>query len=187
MKVKQVRSHMKAAASLSLLALLALAYHTGLAPGGVTRAGLKVRRANAPAVQDVQPAEVVARRVSPDLLALARDPEAAARKVRVILQDDGAQLPAALRREVRTRASFDSFGARVVELPARLVEQLAGRDGVRFVSLDRETTAFGHVSRTTGTDEVREMWGINVSGLDGTGIGIAVLDSGIDTKHAVFL
>ncbi|MFN2415703.1 MAG: S8 family serine peptidase, partial [Pyrinomonadaceae bacterium] len=187
--MKQVRSHKKAAASLSLLALLALADYTGLAPGGVTRAGLRFSRSPAAASRDAaQDAEAVAAaRISPDLLEVARDPESSGRRVRVILQDDGAGLPASLRREARTRASFDSIGARVVELPARLVEQLAGREGVRFVSLDRETRAFGHVTRTTGTDDVRSTTGINVSGLDGTGIGIAVLDSGIDTNHAAFL
>ncbi|HEX7957589.1 MAG TPA: S8 family peptidase, partial [Pyrinomonadaceae bacterium] len=185
--MKQVRSY-KAAASLSLLALLALSTYTGLAPGGVTRAGLKVRRASAaPAARGERQSEEPADRVSPDLLEVARDPAARGRKVRVILQDDGAALPAALRREAKTRGSFDSIGARVVELPAGLVEQLAAHHGVRFVSLDRETRAFGHVSRTTGTDEVRTTTGTNVSGLDGTGIGIAVIDSGIDTSHTTFL
>ncbi|HEX8687676.1 MAG TPA: S8 family serine peptidase, partial [Pyrinomonadaceae bacterium] len=186
--MKQVRSHKKAAASLSLLALLALASYTGLAPGGVTRAGLKVRRSGAASAQDARRAEVAARRLSPDLLELTRDPEMAARKVRVILQDDGAALPSALRREVKTRASFDTLDARVLELPARLVERLAEREGVRFVSLDRETTAFGHVSRTSGADDVRTMTGgNNFTGLDGTGVGVAVIDSGIDTNHATFL
>ena len=65
----------------------------------MTRAGLKVRRADAPTAQDAQVSAAAGRRISPDLLALARDPEAGTRKVRVILQDDGAALPAALRRE----------------------------------------------------------------------------------------
>src|SRR5436305_13508525 len=72
-------------------------------------------------------------------------------------------------------------------MPARLVERLSEQRGVRFVSLDRETVSFGHVSLTTGTDQVRTTAGINVSGLDGTGVGIAVLDSGIDAKHTAFL
>ncbi len=97
-------------------------------------------------------------RISPDLLELARDPEAAGRRVRVILQErEGLDrvLAATLGGEAKTRGRFDMLGARVLELPARLVERLSEQKGVRFISLDRETTGFGHVSRTTGTDAVR--------------------------------
>ncbi|HEX8188443.1 MAG TPA: S8 family serine peptidase, partial [Pyrinomonadaceae bacterium] len=184
--MKHVRTY-TAAALVSLLALLCLA-GPGLAPGGRSRAGLKVVRAVSPAADGGQDEPVD--RVSPDLLELARDPEAAGRRVRVIVQERAgldALLASALGGEVKTRGRFDTLGARVLELPARLVERLSEQKGVRFVSLDRETTGFGHVSRTTGTDEVREPEGKNVNGLDGTGVGIAVLDSGIDTGHTAFL
>ena len=185
-KVKHVRTY-TAAALVSLLALLCLA-GSGLAPGGATRAGLKVVRADSPAVSAQRQEEPVDR-VSPDLLELARDPESAGRRVRVIVQERAgldAALASTLGREVKTRRRFDSLGARVVELPARLIEHLSEQKGVRFLSLDRATTSFGHITRTTGTDEVRETSGTNVNGLDGTGIGIAVLDSGIDKGHAAF-
>ncbi|HEX8145673.1 MAG TPA: S8 family peptidase [Pyrinomonadaceae bacterium] len=186
--MKHVRTY-TAAALVSLLALLCLA-GPGLAPGGRSRAGLKVVRAVSPAAaldgREGEPAD----RVSPELLELARDPEQAGRRVRVIVQERAgldALLASALGREAKTRGRFDTLGARVVELPARLVERLSEQKGVRFVSLDRETTGFGHVTRTTGTDDVRETAGTNVNGLDGTGVGIAVLDSGIDTGHTTFL
>src|SRR5205085_1300241 len=38
-----------------------------------------------------------------------------------------------------------------------------------------------------GADAIRVTNGTNTTGLDGTGIGIAVLDSGIDTVHTAFL
>ncbi|PYS99500.1 MAG: hypothetical protein DMF65_09470, partial [Acidobacteria bacterium] len=189
-KVKQVRRH-HAAAFLSLLALLA-SLCTGLAPGGASRAGIKLARlrteatALSAAKQD-EPAE----KISSDLLEVARDACARGERVRVILQTgDGASASLAAllrRRDVRTAGRLPGLGARVVELPARLVERLSEQRGVRFVSLDRETVSFGHVSLTTGTDQVRTTAGTNVSGLDGTGIGIAVLDSGIDAKHTAFL
>jgi subtilisin family serine protease len=187
-KVKQVRTY-TAAALVPLLALLCL-IGPGLAPGGKSRAGLKVVRAVSPAAAETPRQDEPTDRVSPDLMQLARDPEAAGRRVRVIVQERAgldALLAAQLGREVRTRGHFDTLGARVVELPARLVERLSEQKGVRFISLDRETTGFGHVSRTTGADDVREAAGTNVSGLDGTGIGIAVLDSGIDASHTAFL
>ena len=185
--MKHVRKY-TAAALVSLLALLGL-LGSGLAPGGASRAGLKVVRAGSPAAEASRQDEP-SDRVSPDLLELARDPEAGGRRVRVIVQERAgldAALASALGGEVKTHGRFDSLGARVVELPARLVERLSEQRGVRFLSLDRETAGFGHVTRTTGTDDVRETAGTNVNGLDGTGIGIAVLDSGIDASHTAFL
>jgi serine protease AprX len=176
-----------AATLISLLALLSIVY-TGLAPGSVSRAGLKVVRAVAPASHAAR--EESTNRISSDLLEVARDPETRNARVRVILQEGEGQsalLASAFRREAKTRGRFETLGARVVELPARLVEQLARQEGVRFISLDRETTSFGHVSRTTGTDDARtSVLGTSVSTLDGTGVGIAVLDTGIDADHVAF-
>ena len=174
------------------LALLACA-GAGKFDSGPSRAGvrLRVRAPRAQAKRAEAEQEQRASRVSPDLLDIARDPGAQGERVRVILQSDGAASPALAsllrRRDVKAAGRFDSVGARVVEIPARLVEQLAEQKGVRFVSLDRETVSFGHVSYTTGADDVRESAGTNVAGLDGTGVGIAILDSGVDTKHTAFL
>src|ERR1044072_1121351 len=191
-KVKHVGRSF-AATFVSLLSLLALVC-AFIPVGPRARAGIKLVRAGGDASRRQ---EETAEKISPDLLELARDPAAQDRRVRVILQTgDGAgtQLEALLsRRDVRTRGEMASLGARVVELPARLVEQLSARAGVRFVSLDRETISFGHVSLTTGTDAVRNasadsfrgnpVIGLSGQVLDGTGIGVAVLDSGIDTGH----
>ena len=160
--------------------------------GGQSRAGIRVRRSpvGAAAKQAEQP-RLPESRVSPDLLEMARDPGAQEKRVRVILQTGGAADPALTsilgRRDVKSDAQLRTVGARVLELPARLVERLAESKGVRFVSLDRETVSFGHVSETTGADDVRTTSGTNVNGLDGTGVGIAVLDSGVDTNHMAFL
>src|ERR1043166_4145451 len=77
-------------------------------------------------------------------------------------------------------ASLPHFNARVVEIPAKGVEELAARSHVDFISLDRQNISFGHISPTTGADAARLTSVPNTTGLDGTGIGIAVLDSGID-------
>src|SRR2546430_17511564 len=64
---------------------------------------------------------------------------------------------------------------------------MAAHGEVKFVSLDRESGTFGHISLTTGADAVRNTNGVTTTGLDGTGIGIAILDSGIDPTHTAFL
>ena len=71
-------------------------------------------------------------------------------------------------------------------LTATAAANLAQRNDVSYVSLNRDVRALGHLSLTTGTDQIRNS-GANYSRLDGSGIGIAVIDSGIDAAHISFL
>ena len=115
------------------------------------------------------------KKVSPDL-------QKNAGLVRVILQLDGkpsGQLNALLNRNgVHVRASFKSLNAFSVELPGNVVDELADFSEVAFVSPDRKTSAAGHLTAATGALAVRQQ--VSSTGqsyiLDGTGIGIAVLD-----------
>ncbi|HEX8851882.1 MAG TPA: S8 family serine peptidase, partial [Pyrinomonadaceae bacterium] len=91
---------------------------------------------------------------------------------------------------VRVHKVFKNLDTQVVELPSATVSQLAAFDEVKYISADAQVeTLGGHVSTTTGTDDIRVH--TNVLGqsikLDGKGIGIAVLDSGIDANHIAFL
>src|SRR2546430_2112167 len=104
-KVKQVRRHY-AVAFLSLLALLA-SLCTGLAPGGASRAGIRLVRLRADATAFVaSKQDEHAEKISPDLLEVARDASARGERVRVILQTgDGASASLAAllrRRDVKT-------------------------------------------------------------------------------------
>jgi serine protease AprX len=59
---------------------------------------------------------------------------------------------------------------------------------VSYISLDTAVSSAGHVTNTTGAQQVRaqkSLLGLN-STLDGSGVTIAVLDSGIDSKHKSF-
>src|SRR4030095_7791369 len=82
---------------------------------------------------------------------------------------------------------FNNFQVRIATLSANAAASLARRSDVAYVSLNREVRSLGHLSATTGADLVRTTSGTNATGLDGTGIGIAVVDSGIDTTHKAFL
>ncbi|HZI48619.1 MAG TPA: S8 family serine peptidase, partial [Pyrinomonadaceae bacterium] len=79
------------------------------------------------------------------------------------------------------------FQARIVTLPAQAAVTLASRSDVAYVSLSREARPMGHLSLTTGADQVRATANSTSSSLDGSGIGIAIVDSGIDTNHRSFL
>src|SRR6185436_9791543 len=80
---------------------------------------------------------------------------------------------------------FKNFAVRVATLPAQAAANLASRSDVAYVSLNRDVRPMGHLSRTTGADQARSSE--TGSSLDGTGIGIAIIDSGIDTDHNSFL
>ena len=111
--------------------------------------------------------------------------------VRVIIQpasvvagrDIDTELVGLAGRNVR---KFRQLGFRVANMSANAALALAERPEVAHVSLDREVRTLGHVSYTTGADYARTDDGVN-SGVDGTGIGIAILDSGIDNSHKSFL
>src|SRR5678815_3120812 len=81
---------------------------------------------------------------------------------------------------------FKNFAVRVVTLPVSAAVALAGRNDVAYVSLNRDVIPMGHLSRTTGADQIRNT-GPSGTSLDGTGVGIAIIDSGIDTDHRPFL
>src|SRR5947209_5492600 len=80
------------------------------------------------------------------------------------------------------KQSFKNFNLRVVDLPAAAVSALSSRTDVSYMSLNRNLKQLGHVTLTTGTDAARSL--APGTTLDGSGIGIAVIDSGIDPNHA---
>ena len=86
---------------------------------------------------------------------------------------------------VHVKQLFKNFNSSVVELPLNTVNELAFYDEVQFVTLDSQISSMGHVSSTTGADDVRSQVAANGStySLDGTGVGIAIVDSGIYSAH----
>src|ERR1043166_8504045 len=139
-------------------------------------------------------------KISPDLLPRAgtaqtqRDADNAttqgvAERVGVIIQTQG-RLSASLEDFIaqqggRVLSRFGSFNATAVDLPADAVSSLADFPEVRYISKDRPARLLGHVSLTTGADAVRSQSGAGGSyTLDGSGVGIAVLDSSISHSHA---
>jgi serine protease AprX len=81
--------------------------------------------------------------------------------------------------------SFANFPLRAVSLPPAAVEAMAARSDVDYIALDREVKLLGHVTLTSGADAARVMGNYNPT-YDGTGVGIAVIDSGMDPNHTAF-
>ncbi|MBD0373278.1 MAG: S8 family serine peptidase [Pyrinomonadaceae bacterium] len=114
------------------------------------------------------------------------------KKAEVIIQLQGkptGRLNALLNSNgVHIRGQFDNLNMLSVELPTDVIDELASFDEVSYISSDREVVSLGYLSTTTGADSVRQQMsatGISYT-LDGKGIGIAFLDSGIYSSHKSF-
>ncbi len=113
-------------------------------------------------------------------------------RVSAILQVDNvhsAEVSSLLKRYgVNVDSRMAQLGAMKVELPVNAIEALAKSRAANYISPDVKLEAFGHVTVTTGTDLIRtQSCGLLcTTTFDGSGIGIAVLDSGVDTAHAAF-
>ncbi|HEX7316183.1 MAG TPA: S8 family serine peptidase [Pyrinomonadaceae bacterium] len=149
--------------------------------------------AGATAGSAARPDKTPAAKVSHKLRERLRRSGGPARTAEVILQLKGkpsGRLNALLNRAgVHVRAKHDSFDTLALDLPLAVVEELSSFDEVRFVSSDEKVVSTGHVVTTTGTDVARTLGiasGSTTLPYDGAGIGIAIVDSGMDTGHKTF-
>jgi subtilisin family serine protease len=143
--------------------------------------------------------ENAADKLSPDLRALTSS--GGATRVKIIVQQDaprGLTLPLGLDSLLQRLGGvvtrrLGKLGVLTASLPLNALNALAERADVRYVSADRQVGSAGHVETTTGTSLVRTQTTLSLLGipigtttLDGAGIGVAVLDSGVDTRHETF-
>jgi len=136
------------------------------------------------------------RKLSSDLIQQMRS-EGGDARVKVVIQFN--EMPATLidgvlsRFGARVTRKLSALNMRVIELPVNAVEALASQNEVRYLSPDRPIAMLGHIETTTGTAAVREQTNTLLGGLittttvfDGSGIAIAIVDSGINAGHSAF-
>ena len=129
-------------------------------------------------------------KISPDLQRLILSGNGDAR-VQVIVQSKTSASPGLLGGLLNTVGGLlvsvlSNLNIRIVEVQASNVDVLASDPDVAYISLDAAVGPSGHVTNTTGTQQIRaqkSLLGLNPT-LDGSGITIAVIDSGIDSKHS---
>ena len=131
-------------------------------------------------------------KASPEIRSLMADVSRRDQRTTVILQlksGIGASLQIKLADpDSVVRAQLNELRITIVEVSNRRLSALVYDDSVAFVAPDRDIKLLSHLTTTTGTENIRRGTkpdGITYS-VDGTGIGIAVLDSGIDTAHVAF-
>src|ERR1051325_7832250 len=82
------------------------------------------------------------------------------------------------------KSRFNAMGLALAEIPLSRIAELLDDNVIAYVSPDRPVAAYGHIETTVAAaqeDGRSEVAGF--TSLNGTGIGIAVLDSGIDDTH----
>src|SRR5215813_1097461 len=131
--------------------------------------------------------------ISTDLRELMQAANSENDRIDVILQTSDVrdpQLRAFLKQnDISVTDRMAELGTMKVRMPVDAVEKLAHTGLADFLSPNVEINMLGHVTSTTGTELIRELncvAGLVCSELDGSGIAIAVLDSGIDTAHRTF-
>ncbi|HEY3579577.1 MAG TPA: S8 family serine peptidase, partial [Pyrinomonadaceae bacterium] len=82
---------------------------------------------------------------------------------------------------------LSALNIRIVDVTANDVQVLASDPSVSYISLDAPVRSSGHLVTTTGTQQIRvQKTLLGTNNLDGSGVTIAVLDSGIDKNHKSF-
>ena len=134
-------------------------------------------------------------KLSPDLRELVAGADQN-RTVKVILQSDDIDNPQLLdllkSNGVVIEGREAAFNILIIDLPVRLAQEVAAARGARHLSLDKPIEFLGHIETTTGVSLVRSLTNTTIIGgmvntvtsqLDGTGIGIAIVDSGVYENH----
>ena len=125
-------------------------------------------------------------RVAPDLQDEAGK-GSPSRMVRVVVTLDGQDAKKVVERVGDlggiVRGHFKNVGVVSLELPLEAVESLAETEGVKYVVPDRQVTSLvSHLDATTGASLVLPSF-FSSTGYDGSGVAVAVIDSGIETDH----
>lgn len=81
------------------------------------------------------------------------------------------------------KKDYSNFAFKVYKIKRVDIDLIAGRSDVDFMTLDDTVKTLGHLTATTGADGIRTLNG-TTNQIEGDGIGIVVVDSGVDTLHS---
>jgi subtilisin family serine protease len=131
--------------------------------------------------------------VSPDLREMMSQDPTGAKRVDTILQardaDNAALRTLLANGSARITGRIGNSDTLIVNLPLSSLQSLSASGLINYVSPDRQTAATGFVEDTTGAAQMRSQPAMDprpAYTLDGSGVGVAILDSGIYSSHNGF-
>ena len=131
--------------------------------------------------------------VSPDLREMMANDPTGKKRVDLIIQSKDADSEVLREIMARNRARrtnrIGQSEMLTVNLPLSAVDVLANSGTINYMSPDRELVSTGHIENVTGAAAIRLQPAYNGRAaytLDGAGIGIAILDSGVAVNHKSF-
>ena len=77
------------------------------------------------------------------------------------------------------KKAYSNFAFKVYRIKQSDINAISNRSDVDFMTIDDTVKTLGHLTATTGADSIRSLNGAT-NPLDGTGIGIVIVDSGVD-------
>jgi serine protease AprX len=84
----------------------------------------------------------------------------------------------------RLNKTFKTMGLITAQLPLSRIRELEYDDDIAYISPDRPVASHGHLENTIGATQTDARTAVaGFTSINGTGVGIAVLDSGIDDTH----
>ena len=84
----------------------------------------------------------------------------------------------------KSKNRFNALGLMTAEIPLSRIRDLEYDDDIAYVSPDRPVVSHGHLENTiAAAQEDARSENTGFTSLNGTGVGIAVLDSGVDDTH----
>jgi serine protease AprX len=112
-------------------------------------------------------------------------------RVLIVSRDQDGDMAPLRQRIVATGGSvlfrYQSVTALLAIVPAARLQELAARADVQSISPDRAAARSGSaLEKTTGAQNLRAATAAGLPVLNGTGVGIAVLDSGVMGNHGSF-
>ena len=84
------------------------------------------------------------------------------------------------------RRTYSNLNSIAIDIPSRAIRGLASRNDVDFISADTTTEVMGHLETAVGADQARNYGEESDNEVTGQGIGIAIIDSGVDSSHHAF-